>query len=318
MNDSGEMKQLREITTSRKILIAGTLLSSVLFIWLLLRQDWGLTWKTLNQVPVLLWPLTLSLIIFGMLFNAWRWLVLLRAQSVPVPTREIVKTVFAGAFASNFLPSTIGGDAFRILSLLRFTPNKTLCVASVVMDRALNVIAYLSYLPYALSILYPRFDILNQSLAVFPFVFPVFEKIQSSFLRFKEQLVKAFSVWARQPKTIVYALIISWFSIIAVLAAVWLIARGLGMPVSIFQVMGVSVITYLITMLPISINGYGLREVTETSLYISVGATLEQSVALVLITRFFMLVETLPGALWLSQILSWQQPARVCENKKEG
>jgi glycosyltransferase 2 family protein len=308
------MKPLREITTSRKILIGGTLISSILFIWLLLRQDWGLTWKTLNQVPVLLWPVSLALIIFGMLFNAWRWLVLLRAQSVPVPTREIVKTVFAGAFASNFLPSTIGGDAFRILSLLRFTPNKTLCVASVVMDRALNVIAYLSYLPYALSIVNPRFDVLNQSLTIFP----LFGKIRSSLLRFKDQLVLAFSVWARQPKTIMYALIISWFSIMVVLAAIWLIARGLGMPVSIFQVMGISVITYLITMLPISINGYGLREVTETSLYISVGATLEQSVALVLITRFFMLVETLPGALWLSQILSWQQPPRVSEIQKEG
>lgn len=312
------MKRLREITTSRKILIGGTLISSILFIWLLLGQDWGLTWKTLNQVPVLLWPVSLALIIFGMLFNAWRWLVLLRAQSVPVPTSEIFKTVFAGAFASNFLPSTIGGDAFRILSLLRFTPNKTLCVASVVMDRALNVIAYLSYLPYALSIVHPRFDVLNQSLTMIPFGFPLFGKIRSSLLRFKDQLVQAFLVWAHQPKIIIYALMISWFSIMVVLAAIWLIARGLGMPVSIFQVMGISVITYLITMLPISINGYGLREVTETTLYISVGATLEQSVALVLITRFFMLVETLPGALWLSQILSWQQPVRVSEIQKEG
>jgi hypothetical protein len=36
------------------------------------------------------------------------------------------------------------------------------------------------------------------------------------------------------------------------------------------------------------------------------GASLEQASTLALITRFFMLLETLPGALWLPQIL----PAR--------
>jgi uncharacterized membrane protein YbhN (UPF0104 family) len=186
-------------------------------------------------------------------------------------------------------------------------------VASVIIDRALNVAAYLSYLPFAWSLFHPFPGSPDLSLALLPLL----QKTGSIFHRFWDRLVQAFSAWARQPKTVVSALVISWFSILVVLAGVWFIAIGLGMRVSLLQVMGVSVITYLVTLLPISMNGYGLREVTETSLYISAGATLEQSLALVLITRFFMLIETLPGAIWLSQILAGHKLAPETDSSRE-
>ena len=75
--------------------------------------------------------------------------------------------------------------------------------------------------------------------------------------------------------------------------------------------MGINVLTYLLTLLPISVNGYGVREVAMTTLYMQLGASLEQASTLALITRFFMLMETLPGALWLPQIL----PARETVEK---
>ena len=64
------------------------------------------------------------------------------------------------------------------------------------------------------------------------------------------------------------------------------------------------VLTYFISMLPISINAYGLREVAVTALYMQVGASLEQASTLAVITRFMLLLETLPGALWLSEIVT--------------
>lgn len=312
------MSRISKLNLRRSILIGGTILSSGLFVWLLVRQDWQTALENLRRMPVWLWPVSLLLIILGMLLNAWRWLILLRAQSVPVPAGEVVKTVFAGAFASNFLPSTIGGDAFRILSLLRFMPNQTLALASVVMDRGLNVIAYLSYLPFALTVLGSPAGLIGRFMFSVPLPSSWIKKIGGLLGRFRDQIWQTFSIWARQPKTIAAALIISWFSILVVLVAFWLLAQGLGMPVTLFQVIGVSVISYLITMLPVSINGYGLREVTETSLYLSAGATLEQSLALVLIARLFMLIETLPGALWLTQILAGQKPVFSTDHPKDG
>jgi hypothetical protein len=76
-------------------------------------------------------------------------------------------------------------------------------------------------------------------------------------------------------------------------------------------VMGVSAAAYLITLLPISVNGYGLREFTVTALYMQLGATLEQASTLALVMRFFSLFETLPGALWLTQIIPSSEDAAV-------
>lgn len=286
------------------------MLSMGLFFWLLSRQDWVVTWKNLNRLPAWVWPSAFGLVVCGMFCNAWRWYLLLKAQAVPIPFWEVVKTVFTGAFASNFLPSTIGGDAFRVISLLRFTTDRTLSVASVLMDRALNVVAYLSFLPFSAAVIHIPPDVFSRiTAAAFLLNFSWIKKVKSISIGFRDRLFQVIRMWARRPKTIAVALVISWLSIVVVFLAVWLIADGLEMPVKLYHVIGVSVITYLVTLLPISVNGYGLREVTVTAMYVSLGATLEQASTLALLTRLFMLVETLPGAFWFAQIISYRGKA---------
>jgi len=290
---------------TRWIRIGGTVLSSGLFLYLLFKQNWVVTWQKLNQVPAWLWPAILVLIVCGMFFNILRWYTLLRAQQVKISFFEAAKIIFAGAFASNFLPSTIGGDAFRMVALLNFTPDKMLSVASVVVDRAMNVLAMVTMLPFAFFTFGSPFRLLNP-LAQVPETgqyLPVFAGVLAFLAKIKDRFLRTFGVWVKKPGSLVLAFIISWWSIFVVYLAVWLLARALGIPVRLTQVMGVSATTYLITLLPISVNGYGLREFAVTTLYMQLGATIEQAATLALVTRFFMLFETLPGALWLTQIL---------------
>ncbi len=227
-----------------------------------------------------------------------------------MPFGEVVRTVFAGAFASNFLPSTIGGDAFRLISLLRFTSDKTLGLASIVVDRALNVLATLTILPFSwLTFGDKLFDLLrseNHTPAA-AIAIPSIRKIGAFFKRVTKKLFMAFTNWARQPGILIGAFGISWLSIFVIYIEVWLLARYLGIPVTLYQVMGVAAIVYLVTLLPISFNGFGVREVIYTTLYVSLGATVEQAAALALVSRFFMLLETLPGVLWLSNIISFRK-----------
>ena len=290
---------------------AGTAIASGLFAWLLVRQDWHTTWKNLALLSGWLILLALALYYAGELANAARWYVLLRAQSAPVGFFETVKIVFAGAFVSNFLPSTIGGDAVRIVYVRRYFSGWAVGAASVVMDRLLNVMSFFITLPLSfitfgvqlLSILKIG-QLAGGALLAGAFV-PAEKKGRSwkqAFVQVKEALV----LWRCQPWQLALAFVISWLSIFVIFLGVWVIARGLGIHVALYQVMGINVITYLLTLLPVSVNGYGVREVAMTTLYMQLGATLEQGSTLALITRFFMLMETLPGALWLPQIM----PAR--------
>lgn len=298
------MKNSKNI--GRWIQIIGSLLSSGLFIWLILKQNWVLTWHSLEHLPVWLWPVCLALVLSGMVFNGLRWYVLLRAQKVTLPILEAMKITFAGAFASNFLPSTIGGDALRMVSLYRFTSNKTLIVASVVVDRAMNVLAMASGIPFVILTLGNPFLYLikgspnPKDSIVFP---ALISRILSFINQLKNRLLQTFSIWLHQPITLVSAYIISWLSVLVIFLEIWLLAHFLGIPVAFYQVIGVTIATYVVANLPITVNGYGLREVAMTTLYMQLGASLEQASILALTSRFFMVLQTLPGALFLAHVL---------------
>ncbi len=297
--------------TSKAIRWAGTAIASGLFAWLLVRQDWHTTWKNLMLLNGWLIPLALTLYFAGMLANAARWHVLLRAQLAPVSFFETVKIVFVGAFVSNFLPSTIGGDAVRIVYVRRYFSGWAVGAASVVMDRLLNVLSFFITLPFSfipfgaqlLSILKIG-QVAGSALLASTFV--PGEKKGRSWKQTFVQVKEALELWRSQPWQLALAFVISWLSNFVMFLGVWVISRGLGIQVALYQVMGINVLTYLLTLLPISVNGYGVREVAMAALYMQLGATLEQASTLALITRFFMLMQTLPGVLWLPQIL----PAR--------
>ena len=303
------MKSTRRLHFDKRwIRWAGTAIATGLFAWLLVRQDWHTTWKNLALLSGWLILLALALYYAGQLANAARWYVLLHAQSAPVSYFETVKIVFAGAFVSNFLPSTIGGDALRIVYVRRYFSGWATGAASVVMDRLLNVLSFFVTLPFSfitfgaqlLSILK-----IGQAAggAIMAAAFIPTRKKERSWKQTFVEVKQALVLWRSQPWQLVLAFVISWLSIFVIFLGVWITTRGLGIRVTLFQVMGINVLTYLLTLLPISVNGYGVREVAMTTLYMQLGATLEQASTLALVTRFFMLLQTLPGALWLPQIL---------------
>ncbi len=287
---------------------AGTLISSGLFIWLLARQNWRAILASIWQLPAWVLPAAILLYFSGMLANAVRWWILLQAQKIDIPFGEILKIVLVGAFSSNFLPSTIGGDALRIVALLNYTPDKTLSAASVVVDRLLNVLATLTFTPLVLltfgspAALIQIFK--NQASQNLWLGGPALPRLLRKISGWWGHLWRTFQIWLRHPGTVLSAFGVAWYSILAVFCAVWLIGRGLRMEVSLLQVSGVMTLTYFLTLLPISLNGYGLREVAVTTLYVYLGATTEQAVTLAVVTRFITMLETLPGAVWLSPILS--------------
>jgi len=286
------------------IQITGTAISLVLLIWLISRQDWNATFIRLRALPLWVLCTCLGLAVSGMLFNCLRWYILVRAEGVPISYAEIVQIVFAGAFASNFLPSTIGGDVYRVVALLNFTSDKSLAFASVVVDRGLNVISYITLLPLTILTFGSPFEIWLklQKPAEKTAMVPALSQAWNWARQVITKLLSAFTRWVRRPTVLALGLLCSYGSNLVIFAMIWLLATHLGISVRLYQVIGISVSTYLITLLPISVNGYGVREIATTTLYMSLGATLEQATTLALLSRVFMLIQSLPGAFWLSHI----------------
>ncbi len=310
------MEELKKAQKSKKtrlrqvLQIIGTLTSFFLFFLLLRKQDWLVIWESLRKLPVWLLIVAQVFVFCGMICNALRWYVLVRAQDVEIPFDEVLRTVFAGAFASNFLPSTVGGDAFRVISLLRYTPDRVLSLASVIVDRVMNIAATFTFLPFAWVYFGNRiFEVVDHGQA-FPYAvagYPFLEKLSDFMRRNIKRFTDTLLKWRGKPFSLLTAFAISWISIFVIYFALWLIARSLGMPITLFQLAGVEFVVYIVTLLPVSFNGIGIREVIYTTLMIELGAVPEHAAALTLISRFFLLLTTTPGALWISGIMNFQK-----------
>ncbi len=278
----------------------GTILSLGLLGLLLARQDWAVTWTYVRRVPWWMPVLAFLFYLGTQLGNAWRWWMVLHLAQIRLPYWRAVKIVFLGAFASNFLLSTVGGDTVRYLSLLRFTEKKGVGLLSLVVDRLLKMVAMLLFSPISVGLFAPvLIDIFQEQAAPLGAAF-LPPKVHHALRRAWEVL----TVWFRRPGDFLRAAGVGLLSIFPPFLGMWLLGRGLGIGVGIQHIIGASVITYFLTLLPISINGYGVQEVLTTTLYTFLGASMEQAIALAVLARILMLAATLPGALWLPEILA--------------
>jgi len=297
-------KKERKIDWKTILKWGGTLISLALFFWLLTQIDWQEAWKILKNMPLSICLLSLSILYLGQFLNSVRWYILLKAQKVPITLLEAFHIFLGGSFASNFLPSTIGGDSLRFLAIAKITKDQSLSLASVILDRVLNLIATCTLIPFGISIFKTTGLKFNKDIFTFLGVAAAQSKKENWFKRTVRKYVELFKQWGKKPSSLVLAFGITWISRFIIFSSSWLLAKGIGMQLTFWQVVGVNIVSYFVTLLPISISGYGLREITTTTLFTMLGATLEQATALAVISRIFSTLVTLPGVIWMRQIIS--------------
>jgi uncharacterized membrane protein YbhN (UPF0104 family) len=272
----------------------GTLLSLGLFAWLIARLDWNLVWTQLRGVAWWAILLASASYLLSQAFNTLRWCILLWAHNVKITFWQAFRITWSGIFASNFLPSTIGGDGLRMAAVYPYAKSKTVAVGSVALDRVINMAAMTCLIPLPLVLFGAK---LNALLAL---ALPINPRALVE--KYSPKIAAALREWANHPMSFVWAFLSAWPSNLTPIFSTWLIARGLGMDVSFWQVMAVQTVAYFLSVLPISVNGYGVREVTYATLFVTLGASLEQASALAVITRFLIVLVTIPGAIWVSKI----------------
>ncbi|RJP48023.1 MAG: UPF0104 family protein [Anaerolineaceae bacterium] len=235
---------------------------------------------------------------------AVRWQYLLRLQDIRIPLTRLTWLVLVGAFASNFLPTTVGGDVVKMAAVVQGQPKRAVAVASVAADRLFNLAAMFFWLPSALTLgwwspLLETGAASSSALTRMPFVEKTWSRVKRVF--------EAGRAWFTSPRTVMVALIWSWLSIGASFVSFWIVTTALGISVTFWQAAGVAVISYFAALLPISVNGLGLMEGSVTALLVTQGASLEQGVAAAVLIRFVTLAVSLLGGvrlLWHRELLA--------------
>jgi uncharacterized membrane protein YbhN (UPF0104 family) len=289
--------------------ILGTLVAVGLLAYLLSRQGWTEIAGALWRIPLQHLALVAGFTALSRLCIAARWYSLLRAGEPDISFGASLRLTFAGLFASNFLPTSIGGDVVRIAGTLRLAKDPVGSTASVVADRLVGLAGMLLMVPLSLPALLTWLRSTawmsagwgSLALAAHP---SGWARWQGRLRRMPTRIREALSIWVRRPKALLTALVFTWLHMTLLFGNITILLTDMGETLSFASVAGLWSLTYLLALMPFSINGLGLRELSLTFIFTSMGRiSVESGLALGLLLRSFDVLATLPGAIFLPSVV---------------
>lgn len=301
------------------IKIIGTTVALALVVYLLWRQGWSEISTVVSQISFGIFTLTFVMTLMSRTAIGWRWHILLRSAGIKISPLRSISLTYAGLFASNFLPTTIGGDVVRLAGVLRLNLDRPVCVASLIVDRLVGMAGMALAIPFILPGL-PEGLFLTANtplLAGAPLLgkldAPVgskAKKILEKGVRLLKRLLEALSFWVKHPQSLFVSLLISWTHMLLLFGTLWLLLRAMGEPASFWLIAGMWALTYFVTLLPISINGLGVQELSMTFFFTQVGGISEPTaLTLAFLIRILQMFASLPGAFYLPDVVVGEERA---------
>jgi uncharacterized membrane protein YbhN (UPF0104 family) len=305
----------RRIDRKQLARIFGSVASLVLLLYLLSQQGWGEILAAIRRIPTASMIAVLILLLVSRVAISARWYTLLRVADASIPFREAVRLTLAGLFAANFLPTTVGGDVVRAAGVVRLSTNKVASTASIVVDRLIGMLGMFMVLPIGLAQLGSWLQGAPAAATTVPAPIALalaglqvparwrarFGEVRGLLGRF----VGSFQLWLRRPIVILTALGFTWVHMLCLFGEIWILLQGMGDPASMTTIAGLWSLSYFITLVPVSINGLGLRELSVTYIFSELGGiSLETALTLALILRTLDLLVSLPGAILIPTLPS--------------
>jgi uncharacterized membrane protein YbhN (UPF0104 family) len=219
-----------------------------------------------------------------------------------ITPRQSIRLTFTMLFASNFLPTTIGGDVVRLAGAIRLGFDQAISLASLVVDRLVGMTGMAMALPFGIPayIQYHTSPATTTAITI-PWLTPLAEKIQ----HFLSGLLQALKIWLNKPRSLLGALGFTWVHMLCTFGTVKVLLGGMGEDISFWLVMGLWSATYFATLLPISINGMGVQELAMTFFYVALGGISPSTgLILALLMRLLQMIASLPGAFFIPDILA--------------
>jgi glycosyltransferase 2 family protein len=308
-------------STRHYVLVAIKLAVSVGLLTLLFsRIDAGRLWAGVRHASIPWLGLALGIYVGTILANIWRWQLLLRAQDVQLTSRALFGSLLVALFFNNFLPSNIGGDVIRISDTARPSGSKTLATAIVFVDRLIGLmgLAFVAAVSATVATAMPehgrlpirpvwlwagfvagialstpallapdRLSRLLQPLTVFhpEWVGDRLEKLTAMLVRFRNRrsaLAACFAgaVGVQLASVVFYAAV----------------AHALRVPVAFWDLAVIVPISFVVQMLPVSVNGFGVREATFSFYFARIGLPLESALLVALVPTALVMLFSLGGA----------------------
>ena len=315
-------------------LIARVAVATAAIVWVLRGQDWQELGAVLRRMSPWYFALGLATFVAGQFIIAFRWWVLLHAQTIRIALPIVFRLHFIGLFYNNLMPGSVGGDLLKAWYVTKHTEKRLEGALSVVVDRftglagmlVMGAVAYFVFLRGELVAVGPavgsegeggwlgthRGLVLGATLAaavLAAVVLLVHPGLRRRFVRLGGRAWRrgvallrrgkaAVVVYCSKPLTMLLALLLTALSQGTVIVAFWLLGRNLGMEASLRHFFVIFPVMWVVAALPISVAGLGVLEAGIVELFVRLGGTVaEKALALAVCQRLVWVLASLPGGI---------------------
>jgi glycosyltransferase 2 family protein len=300
-------------------------LSGALIAYLVWQIDIGTTAEQIGSSNPLYLLAALAIFVASIWPLAWRWQILLASKGIHEPLGWLTKLYFVGYAVSQVLPTTVGGDAVRILEHARRRPEaKGEAAGAVLMERAVGSAGTLVLVAVGLVLAAGRYDSIEvlvriefASVAlVLLFGILVFSRRANTFLQ-ERVFPRGQAVRLQRPLAALWTALHGYRSerralalVLAISAAlqlvrtfaIWACGEAVGVNLSPLVYIILGPLLFLIMMIPITVNGLGVRESFFVFFLGRFGVEPDAAFAVGFLFFAVTLVAGLPGGL----ILAWR------------
>lgn len=256
-------------------------MSALLLGYLLWRTDLGAIWTTVRAADPLWLAVAFALHVPGYLISAVRWRLLLLAQKIQVPLQLLLASYLVGTFFNQLLPTTVGGDVVRVYDTAKYSQAPEASFLAVVVERltgvlALAILAFFGLLwsvqrVAGIGLIWVVLAMIVVTVAPLWVVWS--PRLSGPLLRVARRtagggrlrglvgrIEQALSLFGGAKGVLAGVMALAFVLQLNVVVHFYLIARALDLtlPFSFFFLV-VPVATFIL-MLPVSINGIGVRE----------------------------------------------------------
>jgi len=291
-------------------------LSGALIWYFIGKSDLGAVMESLRQVDAATVVAVLAMFLAQIVLVAWRWGALMRLVGVGkgFSFHEIVRTVWSANFFNTTLVSSVGGDAFRLWTIVRAGNPLGKSVNSIFLDRltalmALMILIAIS-LPYVMELIADEAAFLSYALLIAAFLAGFAALFHADRLPRQIQhwrLVRGLANLAADTRrlslhmdNLLPVAALSLLVHILNIFVVYVLARGLEIGISFLDCFFLVPPVILAMTLPISIAGWGVREGAMIVALGLIGVSQESALVLSVLFGLGITLAALPGGvIWL-------------------
>lgn len=200
----------------------------------------------------------------------------------------------------------------RYLGSVQAKVDPALVLASLIMDRVVGFAGMAVLLPggvYFLTrplnsqISYPAYVNSISSAFLINWIKKLFKKI----ITLIKKVIKDLVFWIKYPKNLILSFCFSLAHEAFVFGMLWFFLRAIDEKTPLFVIASLYSLSYIVTLIPLSIGGLGIQEMSITYLFSHFGGvSIQGAIVLATLTRMSYLLNSLPGAFFLPSIIRIQ------------